>query len=75
MKQTAAQRGMKVLINSPANPMTKDGLEAFRAMKQAAGMNTDEMIKYIGNKSSLPRKQSEDKAKQEQRLEKLNPNE
>lgn len=74
-KDTLTQRGLKVLMNSPANPNTKEGLEAFRAMRKASGMDTQEMLKYIGKKSSLPRQQSEDNAKQEQRLEKLNPNE
>ena len=75
MKETTTRRGMKILINSPANPMTKEGLEAFRAMKKASGMDTHEMIKYIGHKSSLPRKQNEEKSKQEERLEKLVPKE
>ena len=74
-KDTLTQRGLKVLMNSPANPNTKEGLEAFRAMKKASGLDTQEMLKYIGRKSGLPRKASEDKAKQEQRLEKLNPSE
>ena len=67
--------GLAHIIQSPANPTTKEGLEAFREMKKASGMSTNEMIGYIGKKSHFPRQVDNDKKKQETRLEKLSPNE
>lgn len=72
---SATKDGMLQVMNSPANPMTKEGLEAFREMKKASGMNTTEMFNYIGRKSRFPRGVDADKKKQEARLEKLSPNE
>ena len=60
-------------MNSPAAPTTKEGLEAFREMSRASGMNTNDMLKYIGKRSHLPRQVESDKKKQEERLEKLQP--
>ena len=70
--QTACRNGLKILMESPANPLTPEGLSAFREMKKAAGMDTHDMIQYIGKKSSVPRKKSEEQEKQDSRLQKLN---
>ena len=72
---TASQLGLLHIMNSPANPATKKGLEAFREMKKASGMNTRDMLEYIGKKAHAPRPVEGDKKKQEARLEKLQPSE
>lgn len=63
-----------MLMESPANPLTSEGLTAFREMKKAAGMDTHDMIQYIGKKSNMPsqKRKTEDEQKQESRLQKLN---
>lgn len=70
---TATRAGLVHLMKSPANPTTKEGLEAYREMKKASGMNTQEMLEYIGRKAHMPRSADNDKKKQEERLEKLQP--
>jgi len=66
-----AQLGMEMLMKSPASPMTQEGLKAFKEMKKASGLTTDDMLTYIGKKSRMPKE--DDKAKQEQRLKILSP--
>ena len=68
---THAKQGLNIIMNSPACPTTKEGLEAFREMSKASGMNTNEMLKYIGKRSHLPKQVDSDKQKQEHRLENL----
>lgn len=72
---TMTQLGLLHIMNSPVNPTTKEGLEAFREMKKAAGMQTKEMLDYIGRKSHFPRQVEADKKKQDSRLENLQPSE
>ena len=68
---TLTRQGMGIIANSPAFPATAEGLAAFREMQKASGMNTGDMLKYIGKRSHFPRQVDNDKVKQEQRLEKL----
>lgn len=68
---TASKAGLMQIINSPASPITKEGLEAYREMKKASGMGTSEMLSYIGRKAHMPRSADGDKKKQDERLEKL----
>jgi hypothetical protein len=71
---TAARRGLHHLINSPASPLTHEGLQAFRLMKKASGLSVQETLEHIGKRGSQPEAPTEtEKAKQEARLEKLNP--
>jgi hypothetical protein len=72
---TASQAGLLHLMKSPANPTTKEGLEAYRELKKASGMETKEMLEYIGRKAHMPRSSDGEKKKQESRLEKLQPSE
>jgi hypothetical protein len=58
-------------MNSPAKPTTKEGLEAYREMAKASGMNTKDMLSYIGKKAHMPRSSEGEKKKQDARLEKL----
>lgn len=68
---THSKQGLAILMNSPAKPTTKEGLEAYREMAKASGMTTNEMLKYIGKRSHFPRQIDTDKAKQDERLENL----
>ena len=68
---TATKAGLMQIIHSPASPITKEGLEAYREMKKASGMGTMEMLNYIGRKAHMPRSADGEKKKQEERLEKL----
>lgn len=70
-QQTNEQAGLHHILSTPANPNTPQGLAAFREMKQASGMSTQEMLHYIGKKSHFPRSVDSDKAKQEERLKNL----
>jgi hypothetical protein len=71
--ETAGQRGFQHLVNSPASPLTPEGLQAFRLMKKASGLSVQETIEHIGKRGRQPKATETDKAKQDARLEKLNP--
>lgn len=70
---TAGYRGLQQLINSPASPLTPEGLHAFRLMKKASGLSVRDTIEHIGRRGRQPNPTESDKAKQEARLEKLEP--
>ena len=69
MTKSHAVRGFEVLLNSPASPMTKEGLFAFRQLKKASGLSTRETLKYLGSKEPKPK--SKEEAKQDERLNNL----
>jgi hypothetical protein len=71
--ETAGERGLQHLINSPASPLTPEGLHAFRLMKKASGLSVQETVEHIGKRGRQPKPTETDKAKQDARLEKLNP--
>ena len=71
--ETAGQRGLQHLVNSPASPLTPEGLHAFRLMKKASGLSVQETVEHIGKRGRQFQPTETDKAKQEARLEKLNP--
>ena len=62
-------KGFELLLNSPASPMTKEGLEAFRQLKKASGLSTRETLKYLGSKQ--PKQPSKEEVKQDERLSNL----
>jgi hypothetical protein len=70
--ETAGQRGFQHLVNSPASPLTPEGLQAFRLMKKATGLSVQDTIEHIGKRGRQPKATETDKAKQDARLEKLN---
>ena len=70
--ETAGQRGFQHLANSPASPLTPEGLQAFRLMKKATGLSVQDTIEHIGKRGRQPKATETDKAKQDARLEKLN---
>ena len=71
--ETAGERGFQHLMNSPASPLTPEGLHAFRLMKKASGLSVQETVEHIGKRGRQPKATETDKAKQDARLEKLNP--
>ena len=71
--ETAGQRGLQHLVNSPASPLTPEGLHAFRLMKKASGLSVQETVEHIGKRGRQQKATETDKAKQDARLEKLNP--
>lgn len=68
-RKTQAQIGFETLMNSPANPLTKEGLQAFRAIKKASGLSTRETLEYLGSKP--PSKKPKEEVKQGERLANL----
>ena len=72
-QKTLANRGLQHLVNSPASPLTQEGLHTFRLMKKASGLSIGETIEHIGRRGTQIKTTETDKQKQEARLEKLNP--
>lgn len=63
------KEGLQHLLHTPASPMTKSGLEAFREMKKSSGMTTPDILRYIGKKAKMPSQVHQDKSQQEKRMD------
>ena len=70
-RRTNTQLGFQHLLQTPASPMTKTGLEAFREMKKSCGMDTPDILNYMGKKLRMPSQVKQDEAQQKKRIEML----